>query len=256
MNPINPYGSSIPGPSQGPAEGGGKSDPLRGVGGKFTRRGAIRGRKGVRGYQGYLESKVSKHGSEKAHKAASRVEQISTRIKASGAKASDAISCAAYKAGKMLTQTAKQVKSKIQDKISGKKGPVSGKKESQGAPQQSQMKVLAKEAVAKVGKMSAGVKRSLDASKLGASKSPSKQPKTEGSSAKGRSGFSPDLGAIANRDRVKLPRANVQFQQEGERKSQRLANQKTKGILKQPGAPKTGKKGVRWADQEGKSLEQ
>lgn len=32
MNPINPYGSSIPGPSQGPAEGGGKSDPLRGVG--------------------------------------------------------------------------------------------------------------------------------------------------------------------------------------------------------------------------------
>ncbi|AFS24669.1 hypothetical protein [Chlamydia psittaci] len=258
MNPINPYGSSVPGPSQGPAEGGGKSDPIRGVGGKFTRRGAIRGNKGVSGYQGYLESKVSKQGSEKARKAAAGVEQISERIKASGAKASAAISQAASKAGKMLAQTARQVKSKIQNKIGGKKESVSGKKESHGTPQQLQMKVLAKEAVAKVGKMSAGGKRNLDASKLDASESPLKQPKTEVLSAKGHDDtFSPDLGAIAGRDRVKLPRANVSPQNEGVRKSQRQANQKTKGILKQSGAPKTGKKGgIRWADQEGKHLEQ
>ncbi|WP_366223488.1 hypothetical protein [Chlamydia buteonis] len=250
MNPINPYGSSVPGPSQGPSEGGGKSDPIRGVGGKFTRRGAIRGRRGVRGYQGYLESKVSKQGGEKAQKAAARVEQLSERIKASGAKASAAISQAAGKAGKMLAQTARQVKSKIQSKIGSKK-------ESQGSSQHVQMKVLAKEAVAKVGKMSSGGKRNLDSSKLDASESPLKQPKTEVPPA-GHDTFSPDLGVIAGKDRVKLPRANVSSQNEGVRKSQRQENQKTRGILKQPGAPKTSKKrgGIRWADQEGKPLEQ
>ncbi|WP_139414198.1 hypothetical protein [Chlamydia abortus] len=255
MNPINPYGSSVPGPSQGPAEGGAKSDPLRGVGGKFTRRGAIRGRKGVRGYQGYLESKVSKQGSEKAQKAASRVGQLSRGIKASGAKASQAISQVASKAGKLFAQTASQVKSKIQNKIAGKKGGnVKGKKESQGTPQKSQMKVLAKEAVARVGKIAAGGKRGLGASKLDVTESPLKRAKTEVLSAEGRGAFSPDLGAIAGRDRVKLPRVSSQG---GQRKSQRIANQKTQGILKQPGAPKTDKKGrVHWADQEGKNLEQ
>ncbi|CAG9046456.1 hypothetical protein NVRI1_00818 [Chlamydia abortus] len=254
MNPINPYGSSVPGPSRGPAEGGAKSDPLRGVGGKFTRRGAIRGRKGVRGYQGYLESKVSKQGSEKAQKAASREGQIGERIKAGGAKASRAISQVASKAGKILAQTASQVKSKIQNKIGEQKGAVKGKKESQGTPQKSQMKVLAKEAVARVGKIASGGKRGLGAGKSDVTESPLKRAKTEVPSAEDRGTFSPDLGAIAGRDRVKLPRASSP---EGERKSQRIANQKTKGILKQPGAPKTGKKGgVRWADQEGKNLEQ
>ncbi|QXE27316.1 hypothetical protein [Chlamydia buteonis] len=254
MNPINPYGSSVPRPSQGPAESGSSNgDSLRGVGGKFTRRGAVRAGKGVRGYKSYLESKVGHQGSAKARKAATKVEEISARIKAGGARASAAISQAAGKAGKILTQTAQQLKSKIQSKVQSKAGD--GGKQDKITPEQEKMKALAQEAAAKVGRVSGGDKRSLDE---GVSNSEKKARIDVKSGKKKPTAFRPDLGAIAGKDRVKLPRANVSSQNEGVRKSQRQENQKTRGILKQPGAPKTSKKRgrIRWADQEGKPLEQ
>lgn len=94
----------------------------------------------------------------------------------------------------------------------------------------------------KVGKLAAGLKRSS---------------RSGGIRRKGPK-FSPDLTKV-NPEKFIFPRAKVDgdgtTKTEAPRKSERLEGKKNKGILKQPGKPKTGDKGVRWADQENKPLE-
>ncbi|MEF9496558.1 MULTISPECIES: hypothetical protein [Chlamydia] len=307
MNPINPYGSSAAGPSRGPEDN--KDDPLRGVGGgsRFTRRGAIRGQKGVRGASGYLESRIGRTGGKKAHEAAAKVLGLGQKIKETGERAGSAVGGAVSGAGRKIAATARQVKSKIQEKLGGKK--------EKKTPEQIKMRNLAKEAKARVGKLVPGGKRKQDMYTPEPLGKPFKIPRPEVKIDEGSSSFSPDLGAIkGNKKPVAIPRAKVpigksspskaegtrksaRLQQkaktdgknegykfspdltkvssekfifpkakasggdapkaEGTRKSERIREQKSKGILKQSGGPKTGGKGgIRWADQEGKPLEQ
>ncbi|WP_375793550.1 hypothetical protein O1W69_00210 [Chlamydia sp. 12-01] len=312
MNPINPYGSSSPGPSRPPEES--KDDPLRGVGGgsKFTRRGAIRGQKGVKGAAGYIESRVGRTGNKKAHETAAKMLGLGQKIKETGAKAGAAVgggvSGFGRGLGRKIADTARRVKGKIQEKIGGKK--------EKKTPEQMKMKALAKEAKVKVGKLASGGKRTKDMYKPEPLGKPFKIPRPEVKIDDGSSTFSPDLSAIGGSKPVKIPRAKVptgkggpskaegtrrsaRLQQkaksdgktegykfspdltkvnpekfifpkakassgdtpkaEGTRKSARIEGRnKSKGILKKPGQPpKTDGKGrIRWADQEGKPLEQ
>ncbi|MFJ1509101.1 hypothetical protein SBV45_00190 [Chlamydia crocodili] len=307
MNPINPYGSSAAGPSRGPEDN--KDDPLRGIGGssRFTRRGAVRGQKGVRGASGYLESRVGRTGGKKAHEAAAKILGLGQKIKESGERAGAAVGGAVGGLRKRIAATAKQVKGKIQEKIGGKKG--------KKTPEQIKMRNLAKEAKARVGKLVPGGKRTKDMYKPEPLGPAFKIPRPEVKIDDGSSTFSPDLGATrGNKKPVKIPRAKVptgkggpskaegarksaRLQQkaktdgktegyefspdltkvnpekfifpkakassgdapkaEGTRKSARIEGNKNKGILKKPGGPKTGGKGgIRWADQDGKPLEQ
>ncbi|SYX08741.1 hypothetical protein C834K_0269 [Chlamydia poikilotherma] len=275
MNPINPYGSSTAGPSRFPEDS--KGDPLQGVGGasRFTRRGAIRGKKDVRGVSGYLESRVGRKGGKKAHAAAAKMLGLGRKIKETGEKTGAALGGAAGGLGKRVAATVKQVK----EKIGGKKGG--------STPEQIEMKNLAKEGKAKVGKLVSGGKRNSDKYKpdsLG--RKPFKIPRAAVSTGKGgpskaegtrRSArlqqkekttgkndegykFSPDLTKVLP-EKFIFPKAKVSdgdgSKAEGTRRSARIAGKRDKGILKQSGGPKTGGKGgIRWADQEGKPLEQ